>query len=556
MAADIQFGSGFHKRNPDVLTCIANLSNDEVFTPPAFANQMLDTLAEGWASSNEGENIWSRSDLRFLDPFTKSGVFLREITKRLTQGLENEMPDLDERVDHILTKQVFGIGITELTAQLARRSLYCSKDAKGKHSIARSFKDSDGNVWFESTEHVWVGGREKILTADENGNTVEKTIDGNCKYCGASQKSLGRDSELESHAYKFIHTDDVRSTIEEVFGEKMQFDVIIGNPPYQLSTDGFGIQARPIYDQFVVQAKSLEPRFLCMVIPARWYSGGMGLSDFRESMLNDYRISKIADFADSNDVFPGTQIKGGVCYFLWNRDAHGICEVTNFDKGIAGLTVERPLLEKGADVFIRFNRATSILKKVMMVENSGNDTVALPEEKQFMRKVSSIGAFGLDSTFRGNDTKGKNHLKVYRNGGTGYVARAEITKSLEAIDVWKVFIARAGSGSDSFPHPILGKPFIGEPGTISSWTYMHIGPFVDGLEATHVTQYISTRFFRFLVLLHKPSQDATRSVYTFVPMQDFSESWTDEKLYKKYGITEDEIAFIEVMIRPMELGNE
>lgn len=525
--------------NPDVLNCIANLSNEQVFTPPELANRILDSLETAWASSNKGASIWENQLVTFLDPCTKSGVFLREIVKRLNLGLSKVIPNLDERIEHILTKQVFGIATENLTGFIARRSLYCSKAANGVHSIAKSFSDEDGNIWYEKTEHTWTSGK--------------------CKFCGSNQNEYERSTDLESYAYAFIHTENLQATIDEMFGENMHFDVIIGNPPYQMSTGGTGgagVQAKPIYNLFVQQAKSLDPRFLCMVTPSRWFSGGMGLDGFRESMLTDNRLRVIHDFPDSNDVFPGTQIKGGVSYFLWERDNPGEVNVTTHDKGDVVSTANRPLLENGCDVFIRYNEGVSILRKVMSIENGkSSPTLALSVENQFMSLVSSIGAFGLDTTFKGRDKERSGDVKLYRNGGIGFISRDELTKETEAIDWWKVFIPRAGSGSDSFPHSILGKPFVGEPGSASSWTYMHIGPFKNKKQAENARQYISTRLFRFLVLLHKPTQDATRGVYTFVPKQDFSQAWTDEMLYQKYKLDTKEISFIEAMIRPMELND-
>jgi site-specific DNA-methyltransferase (adenine-specific) len=338
----------FRNRNPDVLTCIANLSNDEVFTPPKFVNQMLNRIADAWATSHDGANIFADSSLRFLDPFTKSGVFLRELTTRLVEGLKDEIPDLEKRVDHILTKQIFGIGITQLTSAIARRSIYCSKWANGKHSIAKSFTSVDGNIWFEPMEHTWTGGTHRIVTADQHGNQVEKFTNGRCKYCGASQEALDRGEGFETHAYAFIHTDDIKARIAELFGGDMQFDVIIGNPPYQLNDGGFGTSAAPIYNKFVEQAKKLNPRLLTMVIPARWFAGGKGLDEFRDSMLTDDRLRSIDDYLNASDVFPGVGLKGGVCYFLWDRDNPGPCRVTTHFKDETPSTAVRPLREKGA----------------------------------------------------------------------------------------------------------------------------------------------------------------------------------------------------------------
>lgn len=383
--------------NPDVLTCIANLSNDEVFTPPELANRILDTLAEAWAFDHGGANLWADKTIRFLDPFTKSGVFLREITSRLTKGLAQEMPNLQERVDHILTKQVFGIGITRLTSLLARRSVYCSKHANGAHSIAKGFHSDAGNIWFERTEHTWAAGR--------------------CKFCGAGQAALDRGEGLETHAYAFIHTDNIKARVAELFGVNMQFDLIIGNPPYQLNDGGYGTSAAPIYQLFVEQAKKLEPRYLSMIIPARWFAGGKGLDEFREAMLGDNRLRSIDDYLSASDVFPGVGLKGGVCYFLWNRDNSGPCQVATHFKDWPVSTASRPLLEKGADIFIRFNEGLSILKKVIALE-CGPEKLLIPAaNKRFDQLVSSLRPFGFRTFFRGRKQakKGCDDLSERRN---------------------------------------------------------------------------------------------------------------------------------------------
>jgi site-specific DNA-methyltransferase (adenine-specific) len=528
-------------RNPDVLTCIANLSNDEVFTPPEFANRMLDKLAEAWTASNGGADLWADSSVRFLDPFTKSGIFLREITNRLTRGLAAEIPDLQRRVNHILTQQVFGIGITRLTSYLARRSVYCSKYANGPHSIATGFTTQAGNIWFERVEHRWVNGR--------------------CSFCGANKASLDKGEERESHAYAFIHTGDIRARVAELFGGDMQFDVILGNPPYQLDDGGFGNSAAPIYQLFVQQAKALEPRYLSMVIPSRWFSGGKGLHEFRESMLTDDRIRSIDDYLSAADVFPGVGLKGGVNFFLWDRDNRGQCRVNTHFKDWPVSTSTRPLLEVGADIFIRFNEGLSILQKVAVVENQKQQgaSILLPEAKRFDQLVSSRKPFGLQTTFKGKRTRRDRDLLVYQNGGRGYTTRKSISTGVELIDRWKLFAGYAAPGTgnkDTYPHRIISTPFVGEPGSISSETYLCIGPFDSKAEAESALSYLCCRLTRFLILLHKPSQHVTRKVYTFVPKQKWTKTWTDADLYKKYGLTASEIAFIEGIVRPMEVNEE
>ncbi|PTT67001.1 Eco57I restriction-modification methylase domain-containing protein [Arthrobacter sp. HMWF013] len=543
-------------RNPDVLTCIANLSNDEVFTPPEFAKRMVDNLATSWATSNDGEDLWSNPDVVFLDPFTKSGVFLREITSRLVNGLEMKILDLDERVDHILTKQVFGIGVTQLTSLIARRSLYCSKWANGPHSIAKSFDTVQGNVWFERTEHTWVGGTEWVYTADKDGNRIKIFTNGRCDFCGANQKEFDRGEDLESHAYDFIHTEDINARVAELFGEDMQFDVIIGNPPYQLNDGGgSGSSASPIYQKFVDQAKRLEPRMLTMIIPSRWFTGGKNLDDFRESMLSDGHIRRLEDYPISADVFPKNGPKGGVCAFLWDRDNAGDCDVTTHFQGESSTTA-RGLIEPGADVFIRFNEGLSILRKVAAADGHIPGNLALPEERRFDRLVSVRRPFGFESTFRGRASKSSGDLQILQKGGVGYVARDEVRSGKTLIDAWKVFVGFAAPGTgnkDTYPHRIISTPFIGEPGTISTETYLSIGPFDTREEAESALSYMACRLTRFLILLHKPSQNTTRQVYTFVPTQDWTRKWTDEELYAKYDLTENEIAFIEKVVRPMDL---
>jgi site-specific DNA-methyltransferase (adenine-specific) len=495
--------------NPDVLLCLANLSSDEVFTPPQLANQMLDLLPS---------DLWCNPEARFLDPACKSGVFLREIAKRLDKGLAHKIPDRQERINHIMKNQLFGIAITELTGLLARRSLYCSKVANGKYSVCSVFDTPEGNIRYRRIEHTWVNGR--------------------CIFCGANEENYARGEELETHAYEFIHTENPK----EVFD--MRFDVIIGNPPYQLSDGGFGRSATPIYNKFVHQAKKLNPRCLVMIIPSRWFAGGKGLGSFRSEMLNDDHIRKLIDFEDASEVFPGVDIAGGVCYFLWERDSRGPCEVTNMHKGEKTVSV-RQLNE--FPTFIRHSQAVSIVRKVLA-----------KKERRMSEQVSSRKPFGLPTNAR--PRKSGDLILCWQNGEGPY-PREEIKVGVEMIDKWKVITSYVGYDHAGNPGPdgrrrVFSKIDILPPGTICTETYLVIGAYDSPNQAENLLNYMKTKLFRFLVSQFMYSHHIAKDAYAFVPILDMDTKWTDEKLYERYGLTEEEIAFIESKIRPMESSNE
>lgn len=529
-------GAGFalRGRNPDVLTCIANLSNDEVFTPPEFANRMLDTLAEAWADANDGADIWADPTATFLDPVTKSGVFLRQITSRLTVGLSGHIPDLQERVDHILTKQVFGIGITHLTSLMARRSVYCSKFADGPHSVVNSFDNSHGNVWFERMEHTWAGDR--------------------CRYCGATKRDYDRGPDLDSHAYAFIHTDDIHARLAELFGGDMQFDVVVGNPPYQLGQSGgdaVGSFAMPIYQRFVDAAKRLEPRFITMVIPSRWFAGGRGLDDFRQEMLSDRRLRALVDHPDSREVFAGVDIAGGISYFLWDASWKDACDVTTFTDGEPSAPMRRYLDEY--DILVRYNEAVSILHRVL--STSDGQTF-----QSLASRVAPIQPFSIRTNFRGaesNDGMAAPVL-IYQNGGSGWIERRDIPRNTDWVDQWKVFLSgtaseHGGQTDRSGTRRVFSRIIVGAPGTVCTETYLVASRFATEPEAGNFADYLRTKFVRFLVSLRTNTQHLYSERFAFVPDLPMDRAWSDEQLYQRYGLTSHEIAYIEKTIKPMEL---
>ena len=501
--------NGNQNYNPDVLNCLANLSNDEVFTPPELANKMLDLLPQ---------ELFQNPNTTFLDPFTKSGVFLREIVKRLDKGLEKLIPDRQERIDHILHKQVFGIAITELTSLLARRSVYCSKDASGKYSISK-FPTASGNILYKNIKHTWVNGK--------------------CKYCGASQAVYDRGPEAEQYAYMFIHRDNPKQ-----FFPNMKFDVIVGNPPYQLNIgvekENYGI---PLYHKFIQNAKKLSPRYITLVTPSRWFTGGRGLDDFRLEMLNDERIKYIKDYIDSKDLFPGVDVSGGINYFLWDADYKGQCQYVNvFNK--KETTSIRKLNEY--KVFPRYNQSLLLIKKIQHLE-----------EGTLSPMISSQTPFGFVTTYRGIENKFKDSVKLYSSGGVSYVRKEDITRHEEWVGKYKVIFSKAtcehaGTPDKTGRYRVFSTMRILIPNEVCTQSYLVGGVFDELMQAENYVSYLKTAFVRALMLPTLSSQDISADKFQFVPIQDFSHPWTDEMLYKKYGLTDDEIAFIESMIRPIE----
>jgi len=490
--------------NPDVLTCLANLSNDEVFTPPEVANQMLDLLPS---------EIWQDSNVTFLDPACKSGVFLREIAKRLIVGLADEFPDLQQRIDHIFHRQLYGIAITELTSLLARRSVYCAKYANSPYAISR-FDDISGNIRFKRLKHNWYNGK--------------------CAFCGASQSEYERGEDLESYAYEWIHTVNP----EDIFN--MKFDVIIGNPPYQLSDGGYGKSAKPIYQLFVEQAKKLNPRYLTMVIPSRWFSGGRGLDSFRHTMLTDKKIRVLVDYENFKDIFPGVDLAGGACYFLWDRDNPGMCEVKNRANNFSEVSSIRYLDE--FDVFIRSNRALSILRKVTSSHRSN-----------FMDKtVSASKPFGL-RTFYEPKEEGIPCQFIQRIG-LKFANPDDVTDSFDLLDKWKFLAPRSPiAGQTDFSKPVGfyydGNTWIVPPGTCCTESFIVLFSADTEEEVKSFRTYLYTKVVRFLLLQCVVSQDVTREKFRFVPdLGKYTGEYTDKMLCELWGITKDEWDFIDSKI--------
>lgn len=489
-----------NQRTPDILECIANLSNDEVFTLPHLTNNILDLLPQ---------EVWKNPDLKFLDPACKTGIFLRECAKRLMIGLKEKIPNENKRREHIFKNMLYGIPITEITELMTRRTLYYSKSGLSKNAVIK-FNSEKGNIIYNNIKHTYKKDK--------------------CIYCGAS-KVLDRGAGRESHAYQFIHKNNIFNN--------MKFDVIIGNPPYQLESGGYGAQATPIYHKFIEVALELEPQYISMIIPSRWFDGGMGLSDFRKKMLKDKRFKNLIIHSDANDCFPGVEIKGGVCYFLWDKKYSGSCEVVNMLKDLEISRVKRDLNE--FDTLIKFNEALSIVKKIKEKSESTVDKIAM-----------GLNSFDLPTNFKNfKNNAFEGGVKIYFRGGVGFVNKNLVKSNSGLLDKYKVLLPKAGEGKGIFPNYIIGKPILADKHSCCTMTYFILASFDDKKRAENFIKYSKTRFFRFLVSLKKSTQDTNKEKFSFVPDLDMSVEWTDEKLFKRYEINEEEQEFIKSIVKEM-----
>lgn len=502
--------------NPDVLSTLANLSSDEVFTPPSVVNQLLDLLPK---------ELFMNKNTTFLDPASKSGVFLREITKRLLLGLEFEIPDLQERINHILKNQIFGVATTELTALISRRTLYCSRFPNSKFSILR-FNDSIGNIYYEGSDHFWINGR--------------------CKYCNASESEYRRENYKENYAYDFIHE------MQKYSVKNMKFDVIIGNPPYQLSENSGGSSdsANPIYQHFIMQALKLEPRFLSMIIPSKWMVGGRGLDKFRKFFSSLDNIEYFIDYEDAKALFPGVHLDGGVCYFLINKNYKGKVNYSYHSNNGEEFYLQRTISIPNSKFLIRDPRIYIFLEKTQFF---------LP----FTSLVSKVRPFGI-RTYLFNEpsripeanlsyTEFANSVCVYGvkgiKGGAkrvkGYIDSKAITSSRDSINKYKLFFTTSYSTNAVKPPEII---FAG-PNEIATETFLMIGPFETRAQAENCKSYMETNLFRTLLYFGKGTMHVNQDVFRFIPLVDLNKKWDDDLLIKELELTAEHITIIDSILK-------
>ena len=491
---------------PDILDCLAQLSNDEVPTPPRLARAMQDLLPK---------KVWSNPDYKWLDPCCKSGAVLREVAARLLVGLEAWEPNFAKRREHIFRNMLYGTSVTELTGQVVRRSVYCSHDASGEQSVVR-FKHAGGNLPFVPTPHNF----------GQDGTSTK------CAVCGAP-KELERGVGRENYAYAFIHG---TYPTKEMSG--MKFDVIVGNPPYQIDSDG-NTRTKPVYQLFIERAIEANPRYVLMITPSRWFTGGLGLDEYRNRMIHDRRMRALVDNPKLFDCFPGVEIKGGISYFLWDRNHNGDCDFSTRIDGSIISAIKRDLRD-GDGVLIRDNEAAAIIKKVLK-------KISARVEGEFGPQVP----FGLRTNYRHAAEKPfRGSIPVVFGTKIGYVRSDQLERNHDFVDKWKVLIPMAGDGHGRETSYVIGEPIAVAPGSACTQTYFIAGMFDTPGETENYAHYLATKFVRFLVLQRKTTQHLTPDRFRFVPMLDMKTRWTDEKLYKKFGLTAEEREYIERSINP------
>lgn len=502
----------------DVIETLSQLPNDEVFTTPKVAREMLSLLPE---------ELWTNPYLKWLDPFSKSGVFLREVGEKLMQSLTDWEPDESKRRQHILKSMLHAYAISELTGLITRRTLYQSMDATGAgviddtvKPILVKFENTDGNVKYARSEHV-LHGKSKA-----------------CKYCKAQKSVFGDDRE--NFAYPFLH-----GTLPEE-DNNMKFDVILGNPPYQIGMkDEKGEVTKnitPLYNLFVEKAIDMNPDYVLMITPSRWFSGGKGLDGFRKRMLDDRRIRKIVDYPNAKELFPNVEIKGGVSYFLWQADYEGNCLFRQVYEG-------KVLGEKTRDL----RDGQGVLVRSLIGEEITRKVIEHPSFKSALSEVvSKRDPFGQNLTSNyayAKDQKFTNSVPLIFNNKIGYVSKSEITRNFDWVSQFKVLLPKAYGGTESQKGlSVLGQPIALDAGSACTQSYLVAGRFGNKDETRNYARYLTTKFVRFLALQRKTSQNITSDVFRFVPVLDMKKEWEDQELYKLFGLAESEINHIEESI--------
>ena len=546
------------KESRDILSLFEALNSHEVFTPPRVARQMLDLLPSG---------IWSDPSIKILDPCTKSGVFLREAFYRLFTQLDGkglyetengdiyDLDDKQQRINHILENMLFGIATSELTSYVARRTLYGVMRANSDKQLSaiEAFEQSSNfHQWTEREKYNFIGRNKFNEYFDHNLFCTPEyegfEQEGNIFYPNDEVKKLVMeedDYEIEDKYFPFIEENTKHKKILDIRSGKMKFDVIIGNPPYQKETGGFGKQAKPIYNLFIELAIKLNPNYITMITPSRWFSGGMGLSSFRAMMMSDKRLSSITDFPNSKDCFPGVSISGGVNYFLWNKLHNDCCSFTSMRNNSATF-FKMKLDDYG--VIVRYKESKEII-----------DAIKSNGFSSFSSLVSPINAFDLSSSFRGSESSTGNDVKILHSKGYGFMSRKDFNSknlSNKLIDKYKVVVSRtvaehANEPSKSGTFKVLAKTLILPPETACTHSYLVVASFDNMSEAESCLSFLQTKFVRFLILQTLTGIDLSSSKFEFVPCVKFDKEFLDVDLYKKYNLTEDSINHIEGMVRAM-----